>query len=221
MINLTKLLILIIIILIYKIYCMDKRLNHMENNKTVEGMANVGGINTEALASLSSMYDDGKLIVKNLQVTDHADINNMTFSYGRTLNGLWFGPNSGNQRSIGPGGGRSISFNNADLDISKGDIQTKTQRVHDKLYIGNNGGQNLSGTPGWINVNSNLHAYGSVHNDKYQLIGRGEQFTLHNGLWNMPMGVCGTWNACGGKYYKPVLGPVNGKGNAFTKWSIQ
>jgi hypothetical protein len=44
-------------------------MNNMEKNKKVEGMENAMGINVEALETLSSMYNKGKLTISDLHVT--------------------------------------------------------------------------------------------------------------------------------------------------------
>jgi hypothetical protein len=101
----------------YRLQSLESKVNVLGSG-TKEHMTN--GINEEALASLSSMYNDGKLKVTNLEVTGKANIGSLTTTYSRTLNGLWFGPNSGVQRYIAPGSPGNIRISSKNLIVSDG-----------------------------------------------------------------------------------------------------
>jgi hypothetical protein len=116
------LLLIIIVYLIKKNNNMDKRIKDVESR---EGMANVSGVNAEALASLASMYDKGKLIVKDIVATGTI----------RATDGIWFGPDKGAQRYLIPDGTRSVKLVNSDLNVYNGDVE-----IGKKLTV-NGGGQ--------------------------------------------------------------------------------
>jgi hypothetical protein len=149
----------VIIILVYKLCIVEQKLANIEKNNVVETMADTSGINTEALATLSSMYENGKLKITDLEVTNNLTVDGSTTTKTlgvdqgivansiRSNTGYWFGktgntsltthksPNWINvNTSLQQTNGGWFNMSN----VSAGNIHTTALEARGNVSVGNN-----------------------------------------------------------------------------------